>query len=54
MKTGPEAMILFFMFNSNEHDDKYDAHKCQNTTFVSMINITSESLKAIKDLFLTI
>ena len=48
LKTG----LDFFMFDSNEHGN-YDAQNVKILTFISMMNITSESLKAIKDLFLS-
>ena len=46
---GPEVIKLFFILNSAEREN-YPANKCYNTvgilTFISMINTTSERLKA--------
>ena len=41
-------LLNFFLLNSAEHEI-YSAHKCKNVgilTFISMINTTSERLKA--------
>ena len=42
IKTRPQSYKTFFILNSSEHD-RYLAHKF---TFISMINTTSERLKA--------
>ena len=44
------------MHNSIEHE-VYHAHQCKNVdilTFISMVNATSQSMKARKDLFLAL